>query len=126
MKKEILLSIAIPTKDRYEPLKSFIKLVESFDSNEVELVIQDNTKDNKEIVQFINEESDPIIKYFHIEEPISMSKNCDEAVKNCEGKYVCLIGDDDFVVKELIDFVRYMDENEIEAARFMAVEDENE
>ena len=46
-----LLSIVVPTKNRYYYLKSLIKLVQSFNSNEIELVVQDNTENNSEILE---------------------------------------------------------------------------
>lgn len=116
--KQTLLSIAIPTKDRYECLKYFLQSVDSFKCDEIEVVINDNTSDNACFLEFLNSNNFNFLKYFHISEPISMSQNCDEAISHCSGKYVCLMGDDDFVTKELIDYVRYMDKRGIDAASF--------
>ena len=55
MNNRKLLSIVVPTKDRYKYLKYLIELIASFNSDEVELVIQDNSEDNKEILDFLKE-----------------------------------------------------------------------
>jgi len=46
------LSIVIPTKDRYDYLESLIELISGFESDEIEIVIQDNTYDNREIIDY--------------------------------------------------------------------------
>ena len=44
------LSIVVPTKNRYKYLYHLIDLVGDLDTNLVELVIQDNSTDNTEII----------------------------------------------------------------------------
>lgn len=108
-----LLSIVVPTKDRYKYLKSLILLIDDFNSNEIELVIQDNTKDNHEILNFINSKFD-FIKYHHNSEQLPISYNSDLAVLNSSGEYVCFIGDDDGVTRFIIEAVKWMKLNNID------------
>ena len=49
--KSPLLSIVVPTKNRYYYLLKLIELVESIGSPELELVIQDNSDDNDEFLK---------------------------------------------------------------------------
>lgn len=112
-----LLSIIVPTKDRYEYLKPLIELVKGFAFDEVELVVQDNTKNNGEILQFIQELDYPHLKYFHTPEQISVSDNCDLGILNSTGKYLCLLGDDDGVSKHILEAVHWMDKNKVEVLR---------
>ena len=51
----MLLSIIIPTKDRYHYLKECITTVLSVNTDDFELIIQDNTADNSEIRDFCEE-----------------------------------------------------------------------
>ena len=111
----ILLSIVVPTKNRYFYLKELIELVERLHSNKVELVIQDNTADNSEILSFMNEKKYSFINYNHIEESISMTENSDAAILNSRGEYICFIGDDDGVVNNILHVVQYMKEHDIDA-----------
>jgi len=112
-----LLSIIVPTKDRYKYLRSLISLIKSFNSNEIELVIQDNTRDNSEILEFIKDLSYTHLKYFHHGEKLSLEKNINKAIINSTGEYVCFIGDDDGVTRNILNSVKWMKKNNIEALR---------
>ncbi len=113
--KRPLLSIVIPTKDRYYYLKKLIELIDGFQSDEIELVLQDNTADNTEILEFLKQKEYPYIRYAHNSEQIPISLNSDLAILNSTGKYVCFIGDDDGVTKYIIDCVTWMQNNDIDA-----------
>lgn len=106
-----LLSIAVPTKNRYYYLKYLIKLVASFGSDEIELVVQDNSDDNTEIKEFLEKNPYDFVRYYHNYGIISMTGNCDLAIGNCHGKYICMIGDDDGVTRYILDCVKWMEEN---------------
>jgi|GEM_PF-471147 len=110
-----LLSIVVPTKDRYYYLKFLIELIKGFNSDDIELIIQDNTENNSEILDYINEIIYPHLKYFHTKEQISVSLNADKAILHSTGKYACFIGDDDGVLPNIIDCVKWMEENSIDA-----------
>lgn len=109
-----LLSISIPTKDRYYYLKYLIELIKSFNSEEIEIVVQDNTADNKEIVEYLDNFDYPHLKYFHTKEQIPIYLNSDMAVRNTSGEYVCLLGDDDGLTKSILDCCRWMKRTGIE------------
>lgn len=112
-----LLSIVVPTKDRYQYLKKLIQLVDGFNSSEVELVIQDNSDDNSSFVEYLNEINKDFIKYYYQKGQIPMSKNSDFAILHSSGEYVCFIGDDDGVTIDIIDCVKYMKKEGVEAIR---------
>lgn len=107
-----LLSICVPTKDRYYYLKYLIDLIATFNSSEVELVIQDNTVDNSEILEFINSGDYSFVNYNHRIDQVSMSYNCDLSILNSHGEYVCVIGDDDGVTRLIVDCVKWMKKND--------------
>lgn len=113
--KRPLLSIVIPTKDRYYYLKKLIELIDSFHSDEIELVLQDNTADNTEILEFLKLKDYPYIKYTHNSEQIPISLNSDLAILNSTGEYVCFIGDDDGVTRYIVDCVKWMKKNDVDA-----------
>lgn len=110
-----LLSILIPTKDRYSTLIQVLKgLIKDFSYLDVEFIIQDNSVNNDEMLIFVSQLNCEKIKYFHIPSSISVTENCDHAVKNSQGKYLIMIGDDDYVLPTIIDAVNWMYVNEIE------------
>lgn len=116
-KNKYLLSIAVPTKDRYFYLKHLITLIKGFDTNQIELVIQDNTYDNTEILEFISQIDFDGLKYFHTKDQIPVCDNSSLAILHSTGKYVCLIGDDDGVVRNILEYVRWMEDNNIDSLR---------
>lgn len=104
----ILLSIVVPTKNRYEYLFQLMDLLATFDSDEFEMVIQDNSDDNSEFLNKIQLEKYPFVEYFYQKEPLSQSGNSDQSILNSKGEYVCFIGDDDGVTRSIIDVVKWM------------------
>jgi glycosyltransferase involved in cell wall biosynthesis len=107
----------IPTKDRYKYLKHLINFIDGFCTDEIELVIQDNTYNNSEIVEFLNLKDRSHLKYYHNKEQLPISLNTDLAIQHSTGEYVCFIGDDDGVLPNIIDCVKWMKKNGIEALR---------
>lgn len=112
-----LLSIVVPTKDRYPYLKYFIELVLSFKKKEIELVIQDNSEDNKEFLDYLKSIDTSTIIYDHCGTQIPISDNSDRAILNSSGTYVCFMGDDDGVTSNILEYVEWMDSKGLEAIR---------
>lgn len=112
-----LLSVVVPTKDRYKYLKHLIKLIQSYNSDEWEIVVQDNTDDNTEILEFLKDLNYSGCKYFHEKGQIPMTTNADKAILHSEGEYVCFLGDDDGVCPNAIEYCRLMKEKGYEALR---------
>lgn len=112
-----LISIVVPTKNRYNYLKHLINLINGFNLHELELVIQDNSDDNSEILLFLANVTNENIKYYYSSEELSMSQNCNLGIKNSTGEYVSLIGDDDGVCRNIVDCVKFLKEENIDVAR---------
>lgn len=113
-----LLSIVIPTKNRYTYLYSFIDLCATFPNKDFELVIQDNSDDNREILTFLSRGAYDFVSYHYDPSPLSMSQNSDLAVQHACGRYICFMGDDDLLSGKLVDFVGYMEQKDIDSAVF--------
>lgn len=112
-----LLSIVVPTKDRYKYLKQLINFIDGFSTDEIELVIQDNTFNNNEILEFFSLKQRSYLKYYHNKEQLPVYLNTDLAIHHSTGEYVCFIGDDDGVLPNIVDCVKWMKRNGIEALR---------
>lgn len=114
-----LLSIVVPTKDRYPYLEKLVELIISFQTTEIELVIQDNSVDNSTFKEFIslNENQYSWIKYFYEKKYLTSVENFDLAIRRCTGDYVCFIGDDDGVVRNITHYVKWMKDNNVDALR---------
>ena len=85
-----LLSICIPTKNRYKTLFSLLKSIDSFNSFEYEVIVYDTSETKQMYPIFTNE-----IKVNH--EPINVSviTSFENSIKNAEGEWVIILGDDD-------------------------------
>ncbi|MDQ6472050.1 glycosyltransferase family A protein [Flavobacterium sp. LHD-80] len=113
-----LLSIVIPTKNRYFYLENFVKSFVAFESSEIELVIQDNSDiQSVEFLDYLESVNDKRIKYNYSKDSLSMVENCDRSIELALGEYVCMLGDDDGVLFEIsMDVVKFCINNKYEAA----------
>lgn len=112
-----IVSVLVPTKNRYKYLKHLINLIESFGDSRVELLIQDNSDDNSEISTFLAGKSLVSTVYCHSSDVLSMGQNTDKAILNSSGKYLCFIGDDDAVCRNIADCAEWMENNDVDALR---------
>ena len=111
----LLLSIVIPTKNRYLTLEQLLIVISSFlRSDNYEIVIQDNSDDNSRISNFLNRISNKNIKYFYQSGFLTVSENTSLAIGNCLGKYLLLIGDDDLVSPYIIEVIRLLETNDLD------------
>ncbi len=112
---EVLLSVIIPTKNRHKVLIPTIKtLSKNISDSRVEFVIQDNSNDNIEMLEYQKQANDSRIRYFYDSEDIGLKKNFDYALIHSCGKYLILIGDDDLVNPYIMDVLDHAVKSEIE------------
>jgi len=116
MSNNPLLSITIPTKNRYSSLKYLVNALLKFESDDFEVIIQDNSTDNSDFKAFLDSLNCLKIRYYYTNQNISVVQNCDLAIEHSKGEYVCMIGDDDGVVPSIIDFVKFMKSQNIDGA----------
>lgn len=112
-KDDIILSILIPTKDRYDVLE---KCLESFlllpKILRFEIVVFDSSNSRKNLD--LSKYGDLDIKYIHYE----ISGFCatfSKALEYINGVYVCIIGDDDTILPGLLDMAKWADDNMIDS-----------
>lgn len=112
---EYLLSIIIPTKNRSNYLKGCLDSLIKLGDKDIEIVVQDNSDDNSQIVDYIKNIDHKNLKYYHCKDQLTQTENSELAVSNATGKYICYIGDDDSISNMLIEAVKLMNRYEIEA-----------
>jgi len=105
-----LLSLLIPTKDRYETLATVVGEIASWVADErLEIVICDNSaQPDAEAVQRITG-ADRRISYSHSYDEMSIVENTERGIGLCRGKYLCFIGDDDLVSPHIMAIVDWLD-----------------
>lgn len=112
-----LLSIVVPTRNRYIYLNHIVDYFSNIKSNNIELVIHDNSdiEDAKKYEEFIYEFEDKRIKYFYNPSNLSQKENCDLAIFHASGEWVTMIGDDDLFSEHIINYCNDWNSNGIEA-----------
>lgn len=109
------LSVVIPTKNRIEYCLSAVKSVLNLHNDSIQVVVQDNSeKSNAELIR-TTFESCPAIKYNYHPGILSFVDNFSEAVSFAEGEYLCMIGDDDAVLPNIIAVADFAKRNGYEA-----------
>lgn len=94
-----------------------ITLIESFNDKRIELVVHDNSDDNSEILGFIKEKLLVSTVYYYDTDKLSMGENAERGINKCTGEYICFIGDDDAVCRNIADCAEWMRKNDIDALR---------
>tara|TARA_B110000902_G_C14262531_1_gene570312 strand:- start:1030 stop:2211 length:1182 start_codon:yes stop_codon:yes gene_type:complete len=111
---DILLSVIIPTKDRYDVLFPILtSICNHVNDPAIEFVVQDNSRNNKQILDFIYNIKDSRIKYFYKHGDIDVVKNFNYAISNAKGKYILIIGDDDFINPYIMNIMNLINEKDI-------------
>lgn len=104
----IFLSIIIPTynrsKDLVENVNTIVQTFEKIKPEDiVEVIISDNASEleHQRLIRRTLENVDAVRLFFQ-KENIGFEKNCLFLMQNCKGKYVMLLGDDDYISPEYI------------------------
>lgn len=110
-----ILSIVVPTKNRYIYLVELVKLFMRIDYLNIELVIQDNSDDNSQFIRFMSTISDGRVRYYYNGKRLDIIQNANLAIKNSSGEYVCFIGDDDGFSSSIVDCVIWLKKRNIDS-----------
>lgn len=103
-----LLTVIIPTKNRHQYVQPCLDAIVSFGSDEIEVVVQDNSDDSRPLRDFVAGLRSQHVKLFHTEGPLSQTENSELAVTHATGEFVCYIGDDDCILPEMLDVVKQL------------------
>jgi len=112
-----LLSIIIPTKNRYITLLPLLDYLISIPSEALEIVIQDNSDDNDPIRAYFTNNKDNRISYYYTTEKLSQTGNSEKAVLHAKGEYICFIGDDDGIMPYIAEVVQWMKKENIDVLK---------
>lgn len=117
MKKDFLLSIIIPTKNREVYILNVIEQILQMNSDKVQVVIQDNGDTNYLLEKLLKYKENKCLKYNYTGGVISFVDNFNKAIDLADGEYLCIIGDDDGIVPQIVDVVAWAKDNGIDAIR---------
>ena len=115
----VLLSIIIPTKNRYTCLFPILESLTKYIIREdIEFIIQDNSDNNRSAITFFQNFKDKRCHYYYISTPLSIADNTIQAINHVRGKYVTFIGDDDLISPYIANIVDKMESMAAEALIF--------
>lgn len=110
-----LLSIVIPTRNRQYCAESAIKGILSIESNDFELIVQDNS-DSEELRASVDTyKNDCRLRYYYSADTLPTVDNFSLAFRHAKGEYICAIGDDDFVNPEIVQACAWAKRNGLDA-----------
>ncbi|MBK6828561.1 MAG: glycosyltransferase [Chitinophagaceae bacterium] len=112
----MFLSIVIPTKNRQLTAIFAIRSALAIPNIDIEVIVHDcSDVDSLRHDIEINFKSDVRVKYFFIDSKPSMAENWNMAFAKATGEYVCGIGDDDAVLKEIYTIAKWAKANNVAA-----------
>ena len=100
-----LLSIVIPTKNRQEYCLEAVKQILGLKMEEVQICIQDNS-DEPVMGDLLKGIANENVIYNYHAGTLSFVDNFSEAISLADGMYICMIGDDDGVLPNILGVVK--------------------
>lgn len=95
-----LLTIAVPTYNRIDALKECLdRILNQIDENNIEVIVSDNASNDgtSEYIKSLQEQGMEI-QYYRNKDNIGADRNFLNCFQKANGKYIWLVGDDDFLL----------------------------
>lgn len=108
-----LISILIPTRNRQKYCVQAVRQIANLNISELEIVVQDNSDDTSLEKELHSIQAD--IHYHHHPGELSFVDNFNEAILQANGKYLCMIGDDDGILPNIIKVTEMADKEGYDA-----------
>jgi len=104
---QYLLSIIIPTKNRNQYCLKAIETIVQLNDERIEIVVQDNSVNSnlKEKISILQSNQ---IKYYYHGNNVSFVDNFNDALEHASGEYLCIIGDDDAILPNIMNVIELM------------------
>ncbi|WP_085721635.1 glycosyltransferase family 2 protein [Pseudomonas sp. B22(2017)] len=114
MSEQYLVTVVVPTHNRSKYAIPCVKSLLEIQSDRLQVVVHDTSTDGCELAVWAATQDDPRLIYVHWKSRLSMTENHERAIALADGKYVCLIGDDDTVSEKIIEAAVYAESHNIE------------
>jgi len=113
-----LLSVVIATRNRQKYCTAAIESLFKMDKGrELQIAISDNS-DSDSLSNYVKILNDPRIVYTYTQEQLSFIDNFNKVTELATGKYICLIGDDDTLLPEIIEHTKWALEKDVDSFTF--------
>lgn len=106
MKKDYILTIAIPTYNRKKTLEKTLNSIFNQVVDDVEIIVSDNAStDGTEIYMKKISKQYPYVKYFKNDINLGSDQNFKNCMELSSGKFVLILSDDDYLLDNSINFI---------------------
>ena len=106
------LSIVIPTKNRVDTASVVINGILSIENSiTIQVIVMDNS--DKDTLKEKIDLNNCNLVYVYDNSRMTFSQNFARGLNYCRGRYVCYIGDDDYISSNIDCLIHYMDKNNI-------------
>ena len=112
--KRPILSVVIATKNRERYCVETINSILNLESEEIEITIADNSATTA-VKKYVEKLGDSRIKYRYDNSAISSIQNFNRAMELATGDYVCLLGDDDGMLPNALETLKWASENDVDS-----------
>ncbi len=113
-----LLSVVVPTRNRYPYLAALLSALTKFKSMNFEVLVHDNSDGTGRFNEFCGSIQDRRIRYEFSPDRLSITENFERGIEHSHGRYVCMIGDDDGVTEGIVALADMLERASIDAAVF--------
>lgn len=111
-----LVSVVVPTHERAHYAVSTIRSLLEL-SDEIEVVVSDSSENDAISPAFAGVQASARLKILRPTKKLSVVDNFNFALRSAVGRYVCFIGDDDFVSSELVTIAKWADRHCVDAVK---------
>ena len=114
---QYLLSIVIPTRNRQKYALQSVQQIYDVTDDAVQIVVQDNSDDNSLSAMLEKQAFGPRVKYTYIATRIPGVDNYAGGIAQSDGEYICCIGDDDGVLRDITKVTAWAKANNVAAIK---------
>jgi hypothetical protein len=111
-----LVSVVVPTHERAHYAVSTIRSLLEL-SDEIEVVVSDSSENDAISPAFSGVQASARLKILRPTKKLSVVDNFNFALRSAVGRYVCFIGDDDFVSSELVTIAKWAERRCVDAIK---------
>lgn len=108
------LSICIATKNRQKYAASAIRSLLKYSREDFEIIVSDDSDDCNVLISLISDISDHRLRCIATEHRLSSIDNFRLTIEKSDGKYLCLIGDDDTVLPDIFEALDFALKNNVD------------
>ena len=90
-----------------------MNVIQFLKEQKIEFIFHDNVSDNSDLFDDVDRD---VFRYFYVKKELTMSENFTRAIECSSGSFILMTGDDDFILPEIINVAKYLQNKNLAAA----------